>query len=85
MKVEIKLTELDVEDAETVKKVLAEVTGETKRKKLREKSPRNPPLTLKLEALPTKKNLLKKTSTKKLSRKSTRIPRPCPESPTKSI
>ena len=83
MKAEIKLTELAVEDVETVKEVLAEATGET-RIRLKEKLLRNLPLTSKLEALPSSKRLLRRTSTKKLLRKSTRIPRPCPESPTKN-
>ena len=83
MKAEIKLTELAVEDVETVKEVLAEATGET-RIRLKEKPLRNLPLTSKLEALASSKRLLRRTSTKKLLRKSTRIPRPCLESHTKS-
>ena len=53
MKAEIKLTELAVEDVETVKEVLVEATGE-KKTRLKEKLLKNLPLTSKGRALPSK-------------------------------
>ena len=53
MKAEIKLTELAVEDVETVKEVLVEATGE-KKTRLKEKPLKNLPLMSKARALPSK-------------------------------
>jgi len=81
-KAEIRLTVPVEEDVEA--EVLAKTTGPRKVKIRKAKPLRNLPLTLREKApLPLPKSPLLR-NTRSSSKKSTRIPRPCPESPTKN-